>query len=131
MNPGVLRIVGQVAGIGGLALGVFLILFRQLIQKSIFARLTKPQSQYLITLFMLLTFFVTLAGIAAWICAQYLAISSRKGVDAAIARQGQLILGPNPNDVQAPSKMDQSARELINLLNLRATRILEGMKKGF
>ena len=72
MDTGVLRIVGQAAGIGRLALGVFLLLFRQLLQKSIFAKLTRSQSHRLLVLFMLLAFLVALAGVGAWAYGQYL-----------------------------------------------------------
>jgi len=113
MNLDVLRVVGEIAGIGGLALGVFLLLFRQLIQKSIFARLTKGQSHHLITLFMLLTFFVTLAGIAAWIYAQFLVSITPKG---------------NAKPATAPPTIDQSERELSTLLNFRAERIVQAME---
>ncbi len=45
---------GLIAGIAGLALGVFLILFREVIRKKIFPVLTKKQSFQIIIVFMLL-----------------------------------------------------------------------------
>lgn len=41
MDTQILKTVGQVAGIGGLALGVFLLLFEDTIRKQIFPTLTK------------------------------------------------------------------------------------------
>jgi hypothetical protein len=67
MTPEILKIVGQVAGVAGVALGVFLILFRDVIRKSIFPRLTKEQGFRLLTLVLVLVWSVALAGIAAWL----------------------------------------------------------------
>ncbi len=39
-----LKQLGQVAGIGGIALGVLALVFRDIIRKNIFAGLTKRQS---------------------------------------------------------------------------------------
>ena len=50
MDIDLLKIVGQIAGIGGLALGVFLLLFRDLLRKRIFPRLTKKQGFRLLSL---------------------------------------------------------------------------------
>ena len=56
MTNDVLRIVGQVAGIGGIALGVLLIVFRDVIRKAIFPKLTKDQGYRLLRLIAVLTF---------------------------------------------------------------------------
>lgn len=45
---------GLIAGIGGLGLGVFLVLFREVIRKKIFPMLTKSQGFQIIIVFMLL-----------------------------------------------------------------------------
>jgi hypothetical protein len=44
------KIVGQVAGIGGLALGVFLLLFRDIIRKNIFPKLPPAEAYRLLRL---------------------------------------------------------------------------------
>jgi hypothetical protein len=67
MDAELFKTLGQIAGIGGLALGVFLILFRELIRKSIFPTLKKDQAYKLFRLIAFLVCSVTLAGIAAWI----------------------------------------------------------------
>jgi hypothetical protein len=67
MNTELLRTVGQIAGIGGIALGVFLILFRELIRKSVFPRLSARQASRLLTLIAVLVWSVALAGIGAWV----------------------------------------------------------------
>lgn len=48
---------GQIAGIAGIAVGVFLVLFREVIRKNIFPTLSKKQSFVVLLVFMGLTFF--------------------------------------------------------------------------
>ncbi len=57
---------GKIAGIGGIALTVFMVLFRALIQKGIFPELAKQDAYKIIRLFMYLTFSVAVLGIAVW-----------------------------------------------------------------
>jgi hypothetical protein len=61
------QVVGQVAGIGGIALGVFLLLFREIIRIKIFPQLTKAHAYSTIRLILLLVWSVALAGIGAWL----------------------------------------------------------------
>lgn len=81
MEASVLKIVGQVAGIGGLALGVLLLLFRQVIAKNIFASLTKEQSYRLLRLILTFVWSIAALGIVAWL------ISGRLGSTIAIEDQ--------------------------------------------
>jgi hypothetical protein len=67
MDLEVLQMLGQVAGIGGIALGVFLLLFRDVIRKKIFPKLTKKQGYHVILVCMILSWSVAIAGIAAWV----------------------------------------------------------------
>jgi hypothetical protein len=62
-----LKTLGQVLGIGGLALGVFFLLFRELIRKSIFPTLKKDDAYRLLRLITVLVWSVAVIGIAAWI----------------------------------------------------------------
>jgi hypothetical protein len=63
----ILQAVGAIAGIGGIAFGVVLILFREVIRKNIFPQLTKEQAYKLLIVLALLTWSVALAGIGAYI----------------------------------------------------------------
>ena len=54
---------GNIAGIAGISLGVFLILFREVIRKNIFSKLTKKQSYVIIILFMLLVWSLSIFSI--------------------------------------------------------------------
>ena len=65
-----LNSLGQVAGIGGVALGVLLLLFRDVIRKKIFPQLTKRQGYRVVLLFLILTWSVAIAGIIAWMTTQ-------------------------------------------------------------
>ncbi len=55
---------GMVAGVAGMALGVFLVLFREVIRKRIFSQLTKRQSYQVVIAFMLLVW--TLSGFSIY-----------------------------------------------------------------
>jgi hypothetical protein len=67
MDAEVLKTVGQVAGIGGLALGVFLLLFRDIIRKKIFPQLAKPDAYRLLRLISTFVFLIAVMGIGAWV----------------------------------------------------------------
>lgn len=67
MDTELLRTVGQIAGIGGVALGVFLLLFRELIRKAILPRLPAREASRFLTLIAVLVWSVALAGIGAWV----------------------------------------------------------------
>lgn len=66
MDTELLNTVGQIAGIGGLALGTFLILFREIIRKSIFPTITKEHAYRLLRLIAFFVWTVALVGIGAW-----------------------------------------------------------------
>jgi hypothetical protein len=70
MGAEVLKTVGQIAGIGGLALGVFLLLFRDIIRKNIFPQLGKAHAYRLLRLIAVLVWSVAVLGIGAWVWAE-------------------------------------------------------------
>ena len=78
MDATVLKAVGQVAGIGGLALGVFLLIFREIIRKKIFPMLPPKEAYRLLRLITGAVWSVALAGIAAWV---YVSQASAKVAD--------------------------------------------------
>ena len=61
MDAGILKTLGQIAGIGGLALGVALLLFHGLIRKVVFPKLTRADFRLLI----ILVWTIGVLGIAA------------------------------------------------------------------
>jgi nitrate reductase gamma subunit len=44
MGTDILKVAGAVAGIGGIAIGTLLLIFREVIRKNIFSTLTKSDS---------------------------------------------------------------------------------------
>lgn len=67
MDLNTLKMLGQIAGIGGIAFGVFLILFREVIRKTIFPKLTKAQGYGLLKLFLILVWSIAVIGVCAWV----------------------------------------------------------------
>ena len=70
MDAELIRFAGQIAGIGGLAIGALLIVFRDIIRKEIFPNLTREHAFQIVRLLIVLTFIIALAGIAAWVWVQ-------------------------------------------------------------
>lgn len=66
------EILGKIAGIGGLSIGLVLVIFRQIIAKNIFPILYKDQGYKLLRLMIILTFSIALIGILAWLYSDYL-----------------------------------------------------------
>jgi len=66
MDLNILKLFGQVAGIAGLSIGVVLLLFRDVIRKNVFSRLTREHSYRLLRLVIVLTWSIGVLGIFAW-----------------------------------------------------------------
>jgi hypothetical protein len=66
MDAGLLKTLGEILGIGGVALGVFFLLFREIIRKSIFPTLKKDDAYRLLRLISVLIWSVAVIGIGAW-----------------------------------------------------------------
>jgi O-antigen/teichoic acid export membrane protein len=67
MDAAIIKEVAQVAGIGGIALGTFLILFREIIRKNIFPRLSASDAYRLLRLIAGAVWSVAVIGILAWV----------------------------------------------------------------
>jgi len=67
MDLAILKDIGQVAGIGGIALGVVLLVFRDIIRKNIFPRLPPKEAYRLLRLIVGAVWSVAIVGIAAWV----------------------------------------------------------------
>jgi tetratricopeptide (TPR) repeat protein len=66
LDPSILRQVGEIAGLGGIAVGGAVVIFQDVIRKNVFASLTKEQSYRLLRLITLLAWSVAVLGLAAW-----------------------------------------------------------------
>jgi hypothetical protein len=70
LDVSAIKAFGQIAGIGGLSLFVFVYLFREVIRKKIFPELSRDQAYKTIRLFMVLIFLLSISGLAAWVYVQ-------------------------------------------------------------
>lgn len=66
MEADILKIAGQIAGVAGLALAVFLLTCREVIRKNVFTRLSKEHSYALLRMTLWAAWSVAVLGIAAW-----------------------------------------------------------------
>ncbi|MDM8553842.1 hypothetical protein QUF75_03835 [Desulfococcaceae bacterium HSG7] len=67
MDTELIKTMGQIAGIGGISLGVFLLLFREVIKKNIFPSLKKDHAFSLLRLLLILVWSIAVIGIGAWV----------------------------------------------------------------
>lgn len=63
----ILKIMGQIAGIGGLVVGVFLLLSKDIIHKKIFPKLPKKKAYELLRLIVILAWLLAIFGIGCWV----------------------------------------------------------------
>ena len=66
VDPEILKTVGQVAGIGGIAIGALILIFREIIRKNIFPNLIRKQAYRLLVLMVVFVWSVAIAGVVAW-----------------------------------------------------------------
>lgn len=62
----ILKTLGMVAGIGGIAFGVLLLIFKEIIGKDIFPRLTSKEATKLLRMLVILTWVIAVLGLASW-----------------------------------------------------------------
>ena len=67
MEAEILEALGQVAGIGGIALGVLLLVFRDVVRKAIFPKLSPDHGYRLLRLIVVSVWSVALLGVGAWV----------------------------------------------------------------
>src|SRR3954465_273933 len=67
MDADIIKTVSQTAGIGGVALGIYLLLFRDIIRKQIFPELSKQHAFRLPRLIALLVWSVAVLGMGSWV----------------------------------------------------------------
>lgn len=66
MDAKLIEVFGRFAGLAGLGLGVFLLIFRAILKKDIFPKLNTTQAYRLLTQLMYLTFILAVIGILVW-----------------------------------------------------------------
>lgn len=92
MEISLLKTVGQVAGLGGLSIGLLILIFRPIISQRFLPQLDRKRAYRLLLLIIIFTWVTALAGIAAWLYSLTLHVEKR---DRAISP------GPKSIPVQA------------------------------
>ncbi|MBC7572373.1 MAG: hypothetical protein H7319_21975 [Spirosoma sp.] len=70
MDVNILKTVGQVAGIGGIAIGMIILVFRDVIRRNIFPNLERNQAYNLLRIILFLTWSIGVLGILAYVYIQ-------------------------------------------------------------
>lgn len=83
----IIKTLGQIAGIGGISLGVSLSIFRELIRKSIFPKLKQDDAYRLLRLIAVLASTVAVAGLGAW---TYVVTSPKQSAPDSVAFSASL-----------------------------------------
>ena len=81
MDLEIVKVVGQVAGIGGLSIGFVILIFRDIIRKNIFPSLTKSQSFRIILIVVICTWSIALSGIGAWVYTETYAPQKKEKIE--------------------------------------------------
>jgi hypothetical protein len=113
MNYDLFKVVGTVAGIGGIALASVVYIFREVIRKQIFPQLTKEHAYKLLNRIIVLTFIIGVFGVLA-----YLLVNLRDGNNNNIKN-----VSSEPPPTPTPAKADLSGTVLD-----RNDRPLQGAK---
>jgi hypothetical protein len=91
METSILKIAGQVAGLAGLAIGLVIIIFREVIRKNIFPKLPVAEAYKVLRMVLILAWSTAIVGIGAWVL-----VSIAQPKNAAISIPGDtgwLLLG--------------------------------------
>ncbi len=67
MEHEILKTFGKIAGIGGLCLGIFLLVFREIIRNNFLSQLNRRESYKIIRLILILVWTIAVIGVAAWV----------------------------------------------------------------
>lgn len=105
----ILRTTGQIAGIGGLALGVLLIILRDIIRKKIFPKLPPAQAYRLLRLITLAVWSVAIVGIVAWVYVAHASTSTNINADCGIAVGGD-VSGSNLSNTANCAQKEKAKR---------------------
>lgn len=140
MDTEMIKIVGQIAGIGGISIGVFLILFREVIRKKIFSKLTKKQGFKIIVLFLIFVWSIAIVGIVAWVWSGKISsppeedskqprIVEEFSIEDSYMLSFTLIAFIFTNDNKSKEMFESSMRLTIKKLNTKTRKILEKIKE--
>lgn len=119
------------AGLGGVCIGVFLLLFRKVIEAKFLSKMTKDHSFKIVSNIVLFTFLIALLGLVFWFILQF------RGEIEPIAESGaagtphpKLIMQTrkenktNPNDPKWTTEVDIEYVQLRNLGNIGVQKLI-------
>lgn len=133
MDAQLIKMFGQIAGIGGLTLGVMLLVFRQMLGKNIFPKLRTPQAYSLLRLILLLVWSTAVFGIAAWVSTTWInsrtiakkdhvggnAVESEmKTVQTALILIDDVVVGKAKNHVVLDVRLRNAGQAVANITRL-------------
>ena len=67
MDAGIFKTLGETAGLAGLAVGLILLLYREIVRKNVFPALSKRDAYRLLRAIAVLSWSVAIVGIASWV----------------------------------------------------------------
>jgi hypothetical protein len=100
LDTTLLETLGRIAGIGGIAAGVLLIVFREVLRKTVFSKISPDHSYRLLRLVVVFTGLVAIGGLATW------AVTARRNNDDAGASRLAAIRAPIDNVFKAWESQD-------------------------
>ena len=109
MDVGILKTLGGVAGIGGAAIGMILLVYREIIRKNVFPRLSQKDAYRLLRQIAFLSWSVAVLGIAAWTWSQSLLRPGTAGTAAA----SEATAAPKENLVVAGTVVDRATNDAV------------------
>lgn len=108
--------LGQIAGVGGISLGVIALVFREVLRKNIFPKMPKAHAYKIIRLIVILTFTIAALGISAW---AYVETYHSAGSEPKFPKtSAELVIGPYLALVDA-NKLQDAWNTMSNLAHDR------------
>ena len=125
-----LKVAGQIAGIGGLSIGAFLILFRDVIRKNIFPNLTKEQAYSLLRLIVVLVWSIAVFGIAAWTYASTIRRNDPNSINLSHQVPQATSSIPVETEVSGQIRHGESIISGANILDVATGALTQSDKEG-
>jgi hypothetical protein len=115
MDAQVLRTVGGVAGLAGLAIGMILLLYREIVRKNVFPMLSKRDGYRLLRTITVLSWSLAMFGILCWAWSNTVLHRNQSTITSSIS---ETQLDPAPNPVIAGTVVDMVTNEGIGQATL-------------
>jgi hypothetical protein len=110
MDIEILKTLGGVAGIGGIAIGMILLVYREIIRKNVFPRLSQRDAYRLLRHIAFLSWSIAVLGVAGWTWSQSLL---HPGTTSGTAAASEASPAPKQNLVVAGTVVDQATNDAV------------------